>query len=126
MYLNTVLKFHCDLVILQINLYKLLIDSNNVLNCPEVDNGFDRLLIQIPTTRDSPVEINCNKSYVTNSLVAWSTVFNCIIHRNTIQMTNCKLYLIWTSYKTIYSTRTSCMLHNCVYYQDNVLNITYT
>jgi hypothetical protein len=61
-----------------------MIDSNNVLNCLEFDNGFARLLIQIPTTRDSPVEINCNKSCVTHSPIAWSSAVYCINKQYTL------------------------------------------
>jgi hypothetical protein len=72
-------KLYYDLVRLHINhLFKLLSDSNNALTCLEVNNGFDRLLIPISITRDSPVERNWNKSYVTISPIAWSGVFHCI------------------------------------------------
>jgi hypothetical protein len=75
-------------------------DSNNVLNCLSVClgrstrcvlitcnsvNTFARL-IQIPTTGDSLVKRHCNKSYVTNSLVAWSTVFHCICNQSWCQL----------------------------------------
>jgi hypothetical protein len=55
---------------------------------------FDRLLIQIPTTRDSPVEMNGNKSFVTNSPIAWSSVFHCIM---SVQ------YMLFLAFTTIYT-----------------------